>query len=150
MNNEEKDINTQNNIEVFSLNSEQPINNSDSNANMENSQLNATASTMEQTYNMPTYEETAQEVENQENTPDYSQVSVSPMEQVEKVIDSNTDDNDDKDNIVQSNENKLNKKDNNHNVQNNKDAKNNFVFMIVLALIMLAIVIVLPYISGYK
>lgn len=150
MNNEEKDINTQNNIEVFSLNSEQPINNSDSNANMENSQLNTTASTMEQTYNMPTYEETAQEVENQENTPDYSQVSVSPMEQVEKVIDSNTDDNDDKDNIVQSNENKLNKKDNNHAVQNNKDAKNNFVFMIVLALIMLAIVIVLPYISGYK
>lgn len=150
MNNEEKDINTQNNIEVFSLNSEQPINNSDSNANMENSQLNTTASTMEQTYNMPTYEETAQEVENQENTPDYSQVSVSPMEQVEKVIDSNTEDNDDKDNIVQSNENNLNKKDNNHNVQNNKDAKNNFVFMIVLALIMLAIVIVLPYISGYK
>lgn len=38
----------------------------------------------------------------------------------------------------------------NYTPENQKDSKGNFTFMIVFALIMLAIIVALPYIAGYK
>lgn len=139
--NEEKD---QNNIEVFSLDDAQAMNNLD--IDVEKSQVTPVIQPIEHIDNITIYNEVTQGIENQEY-PQHSNHSMAKTDVTMNTISSNEDNNSA---ILPNKENESTKINNKHNGQNKGDIKSNFMFMIVLAIIMLVIVIILPYISGFN